>query len=429
MALLDSGGRRSRRTRIPRPARLPVRSVRRHRPDVLRGLPRRRGRHQEVVLKGGRDPRVELRVPKQLDVFLARPNAMWLCVRRFANTLRRCYANVLWAIRNGMTIGRPATRISRHRCRPLEVVYNATGQKILFSGLDDPEKLKSITFDDPRKKIEILTWEEYTVHSSHVHRAGAGATTASSSLFSLPDSGTGPTARPPTGGRPRRPRAPLHLARRARGVPGRAFVANERMYRKEPRGGEERADGECIELRPRLPQRRGADHRRRGVAGPGDPARPDWAGTDPGCSSARYDRKRRELVIYGDGPPAPAPCRGGCRQEHLAERGSDRRPIRRGRRARVPCDLPWQLLRHRGAQASRTTAPTASTPWARRNASPSRAASWLRGARHRDQPTARPSPGVCRLRLLNKEAARLPNPDNTLSRLRGVDIIADPDTP
>ena len=88
---------------------------------------------------------------------------MWLCMRRFANTLRRsCYANVLWAIRKrGMTIGRSGEDADfTASVSPMEVVYNATRQKILFSGLDDPEKLKSITFDDPRKKIEILTWEE-----------------------------------------------------------------------------------------------------------------------------------------------------------------------------------------------------------------------------------------------------------------------------
>ena len=64
---------------------------------------------QEVVLKGGRgSAKSSYAYQKQLDVFLARPNAMWLCMRRFANTLRRsCYANVLWAIRKrGMTIGR-----------------------------------------------------------------------------------------------------------------------------------------------------------------------------------------------------------------------------------------------------------------------------------------------------------------------------------
>ena len=163
---------------------------------------------QEVVLKGGRgSAKSSYAYQKQLDVFLSRPDSMWLCMRRFANTLRRsCYANVLWAIRKrGMTIGRSGEDADfTASVSPMEVVYNATRQKILFSGLDDPEKLKSITFDDPRKKIEILTWEEYSQFDPadvrnveySVLRADYGL---EFKLFNPPRiRSTGPTARPPT---------------------------------------------------------------------------------------------------------------------------------------------------------------------------------------------------------------------------------------
>lgn len=120
---------------------------------------------QEVILKGGRgSAKSSYGYQKQLDVFLSRPSAMWLCVRLFANTLRRsCFANVIWAItKRGMSVGVPGSGADFIRTvSPMELTYSATGQKIIFSGLDDPDKIKSITFEDPNKKIEILTFEEY----------------------------------------------------------------------------------------------------------------------------------------------------------------------------------------------------------------------------------------------------------------------------
>ena len=69
------------------------------------------------------------------------PEANYLCVRRFAVTLRdSIYADTLWAIsRMGLD--------SKFRCTtsPLEIQYIPTGQKILFRGLDDGLKITSIT--------------------------------------------------------------------------------------------------------------------------------------------------------------------------------------------------------------------------------------------------------------------------------------------
>lgn len=215
---------------------------------------------QEIILKGGRgSSKSSYAYQKQLDVLLARPDAMWLCMRRFANTLRRsCFANVLWAIRKrGMSIGRSGEDADfTASVSPMEVTYNATGQKIVFSGLDDPEKLKSITFDDPRKKIEILTWEEYSQFDPadvrnveySVLRGDYGL---EFKLFNPPPDAEHWANREAA----EKAEDPATLVHHStwRDVPeeflGARFVANaERMYRESPEAAKNELDGETIEL-------------------------------------------------------------------------------------------------------------------------------------------------------------------------------------
>ncbi|MEG2533799.1 MAG: phage terminase large subunit [Gordonibacter sp.] len=124
----------------------------------------------EILLKGGRGgTKSSYAYQKGLDVFLRRPHAQWVCLRRVGNTLRRsCFANVLWAIsKRGMTVGKPGEPTDFARTvSPMEITYNKTGQKVLFYGVDEPEKLKSITFADPASKIEVVLWEEYDQQDS-----------------------------------------------------------------------------------------------------------------------------------------------------------------------------------------------------------------------------------------------------------------------
>lgn len=131
--------------------------------DVSRAIDS--GKVNRVMLKGGRgSTKSSYGYQKCLDIFLHRHHAQWICGRRYANTLRRsCFANVLWAIaKRGMTVGKPGEGCDFDKTvSPMEITYNKTGQKIIFSGLDEPEKLKSITFEDPDAKIEILLLEEY----------------------------------------------------------------------------------------------------------------------------------------------------------------------------------------------------------------------------------------------------------------------------
>ena len=301
---------------------------------------------QEVVLKGGRgSAKSSYAYQKQLDVFLSRPDSMWLCMRRYANTLRRsCFANVLWAIRKrGMTIGRSGEDADfTASVSPMEVVYNATGQKILFSGLDDPEKLKSITFDDPRKKIEILTWEEYSQFDpADVRNVEYSVLRADYGLeFKLfnPPPDSEHWANREAADKADDPAVLVHHST-WRDVPeeflGARFVANaERMYRESPEAARNELDGECIELQGRVfrnvEERTVTDEEiaefrwiRRGL---------DWGyETDPWVLlDVAYDRKRRELVIYGEEwrHHMLNADTAAVVKEHLAERGSDGRPIR-----------------------------------------------------------------------------------------------------
>lgn len=49
---------------------------------------------------------------------------------------------------------------------PLELRRKSTGQKILFRGLDDPEKAKSLALDDPDMYIGFAIWEEFNQFKS-----------------------------------------------------------------------------------------------------------------------------------------------------------------------------------------------------------------------------------------------------------------------
>lgn len=84
------------------------------------------------------------------------PLANALCMRKVGETLRRSvYANILWAI-DVLGVG----EFFDCKKSPLEVVYKPTGQVILFSGLDDPEKLKGIKVTSGYFKF--LWFEELT---------------------------------------------------------------------------------------------------------------------------------------------------------------------------------------------------------------------------------------------------------------------------
>lgn len=99
------------------------------------------GEINELVEKGGRGSCKSSYISVELVLLLLRhPDCHAVALRKVGNTLRTSvYAQICWAIAElGLS--------SKFKCTvsPMECTYLKTGQKILFFGLDDPGKLKSI---------------------------------------------------------------------------------------------------------------------------------------------------------------------------------------------------------------------------------------------------------------------------------------------
>lgn len=99
------------------------------------------GKINELVEKGGRGGAKSSYISVEIILLLLKhPDCHAVVMRKVGNTLRpSVYAQIVWAIAQlGLT--------SRFKCTvsPMECTYLPTGQKIMFFGLDDPGKLKSI---------------------------------------------------------------------------------------------------------------------------------------------------------------------------------------------------------------------------------------------------------------------------------------------
>lgn len=101
----------------------------------------RRGEVQELLLKGGRGSGKSSYASLELILQLLRhPDCHAVVLRKVGGTMRASvYAQICWAIA-ALGLGR------KFRCTvsPMECTYLPTGQKILFFGLDDAGKLKSV---------------------------------------------------------------------------------------------------------------------------------------------------------------------------------------------------------------------------------------------------------------------------------------------
>lgn len=88
------------------------------------------------------------------------PDANTLVVRRYERTLRdSCFADLKWAInRLGFS------HLWKATVSPMEITYIPTGQKILFRGLDDGQKITSITVE---KGVLCWVWceESYQIEN------------------------------------------------------------------------------------------------------------------------------------------------------------------------------------------------------------------------------------------------------------------------
>ena len=121
--------------------------------DVHRQI--KAGKVDELLAKGGRGSAKSSYISVELVLqLLCRPDCNAVVLRRVDKTLRTSvYAQICWAI-NALGLG------GHFRCTvsPMECVYRPTGQKILFFGLDDPGKLKSLKV--PRGYVGLLWFEE-----------------------------------------------------------------------------------------------------------------------------------------------------------------------------------------------------------------------------------------------------------------------------
>ena len=113
------------------------------------------GAINELVEKGGRGSAKSsfLSVEVVLEL-LKHPDCHAVVMRKVGNTLRvSVYAQICWAI---SVLG--LSKKFRCTVSPMECIYIKTGQKIMFFGMDDPGKLKSIKV--PFGYIGIAWFEE-----------------------------------------------------------------------------------------------------------------------------------------------------------------------------------------------------------------------------------------------------------------------------
>lgn len=114
----------------------------------------------ELIEKGGRGSGKSSYISIELVLLLLQhPQCHAVVLRQVARTLRTSvYAQVVWAI---TTLGLyPYFKMT---VSPMEIVYKPTGQKIMFFGLDDPGKLKSLKV--PNGYIGICWFEELDQYS------------------------------------------------------------------------------------------------------------------------------------------------------------------------------------------------------------------------------------------------------------------------
>ena len=111
--------------------------------------------HVHYKLDGGRGSTKSSFISCEIPLLIvANPNVNAVIMRKVAGTLRdSVYAQMMWAI-DKMELG----AYFRGTVSPMEITYIPTGQKILFRGMDDKSKIKSIKV--PHGYIGIAWYEE-----------------------------------------------------------------------------------------------------------------------------------------------------------------------------------------------------------------------------------------------------------------------------
>ena len=115
----------------------------------------KKGEYNESVFSGGRGSTKSSFVSLELILMLLKhPDCHAVAMRQVGNTLRTSvYAQIYWAI---TMLG--LAEYFKCTVSPMECVYTPTGQKIMFFGMDDPGKIKSIK--TPFGYVGIAWFEE-----------------------------------------------------------------------------------------------------------------------------------------------------------------------------------------------------------------------------------------------------------------------------
>lgn len=108
-----------------------------------------------VVAKGGRSSfKSSVIALKLVEIKLQEPMANIICLRKVANTLyKSVYSQIRWAI--SMFGAEDEFRFGK---APMEIIHKETGTGFYFSGVDEPEKLKSMKI--PVGYVRALFYEE-----------------------------------------------------------------------------------------------------------------------------------------------------------------------------------------------------------------------------------------------------------------------------
>lgn len=117
------------------------------------------GGHSEYIGESGRGSlkSTVLGGEAPIMLMLKDPKLCGVAFRQVANTLRdSIFATMASAIaRMGLEDDFECT------VSPMRILRRSTGQVVLFRGLDDPEKAKSLQLQDPGKYIGFAVWEEF----------------------------------------------------------------------------------------------------------------------------------------------------------------------------------------------------------------------------------------------------------------------------
>lgn len=117
--------------------------------------------HTHYVFSGGRGSTKSTFISEAIPLLLLQhPNVHAVVFRKVGNTLKNSvFAQIIWGI-NKLGLD-PLFKIPKSIASP--IVLKQTGQQILFIGLDDPQKIKSIKL--PFGYIGITWWEELDQYS------------------------------------------------------------------------------------------------------------------------------------------------------------------------------------------------------------------------------------------------------------------------